>query len=162
MKSGFDAVLNRRIVEIFPGECFVWNDPRTVASTLLGSCVAVCLYDARGVYGMNHFMLPGDLRDEGFLGNVDGRYGVHAMELLLGGLLGLGATRADLQAKVFGGGRTVGFESGIAQVNVDFAEAFLKMEGIPIRAVDTGGKLARRIYFFPEADVYVRKIPVND
>jgi chemotaxis receptor (MCP) glutamine deamidase CheD len=60
--------------------------------TVLGSCVAACLYDpVTGVGGMNHFLLPyGDAAQD------PGRYGEHAMDLLIGALQRLGAPRGRL------------------------------------------------------------------
>src|SRR5690606_42079534 len=58
------------------------TDEDMIVSTVLGSCVAVCLTDpGRRIAGMNHFLLP----DGG--GATGGRYGVYAMELLINGLM---------------------------------------------------------------------------
>ena len=73
-------------------------------STLLGSCVAVCLFDpALKIGGINHFMLPEMGRSK--YGDVDSLLsGNFAMEALLNALLGRGARKPRLQAKAFGGG----------------------------------------------------------
>lgn len=120
-----------------------------VLDTVLGSCIAACLYDpVAGIGGMNHFMLP-----EGV--DVDnpnsGRYGVHAMELLIGDLMKLGAMRKRFQAKVFGGGHVLrirGSLSGVPQNNIDFVRQFLAAEQIPIVKEDVGGYQPRRVRFF--------------
>lgn len=92
-------------VHIIQGEYKVVSDPDVVLTTILGSCVAACLRDpVSGVGGMNHFLLPGT-------GSVTGgdatRYGVHLMELLINGLLKQGARRDRLEAKIFGGAKTI-------------------------------------------------------
>ena len=93
-------------VNIVQGEFFVSDDPNVVISTLLGSCVAACLHDPlAGIGGMNHFLLPGQLDHDG--NGAAERLGVHLMELLVNGLLKLGAGRDRLQAKIFGGAKTV-------------------------------------------------------
>ena len=47
-----------RRVSIVQGENAVVAEPDVVVSTLLGSCVAACLYDpVAKVGGMNHFLL---------------------------------------------------------------------------------------------------------
>ena len=75
-----------------------------VLVTVLGSCVAACLWDrVTGLGGMNHFMLPDDLREGGTPLSVAGRYGAYAMELMINRLLKAGARRGRLEAKVFGG-----------------------------------------------------------
>ena len=76
----------------------------TGLTTILGSCVAACIYDpARGVGGLNHFLLPGaDPRDRQ---NI--KYGAYAMEQLINAVVRRGAQRGGLQAKLFGGASVV-------------------------------------------------------
>ena len=95
---------------LHPGEYRVSREPVTLA-TLLGSCVAVCMYDpVQRVMGMNHFLLAVQRSAGGspMLTSEQGRYGVHAMELLINGLLKCGAQRQNLKAKAFGGGNVLG------------------------------------------------------
>ncbi|MEM8921155.1 MAG: chemotaxis protein CheD, partial [Pseudomonadota bacterium] len=91
----------KRVVSIVLGEYHATADPKTVVSTVLGSCIAACLCDPEaGVGGMNHFMLPdGDACSA----HDQLRYGVNAMELLINELLRSGARRQKLEAKLFGG-----------------------------------------------------------
>ncbi len=106
---------------IIIGEVFVSEKP-TWISTVLGSCVAVCLYDEEvRIGGMNHFMLPTP-NDDTVICN---RYGIHSMELLINSLMKKGADRRRLKAKVFGGCNVVrnSFAS-IGTSNVDFAFNF--------------------------------------
>jgi chemotaxis receptor (MCP) glutamine deamidase CheD len=94
------TVAGTRFVTLTQGEFHASREP-VVLSTILGSCVAVCLHDpGTGIGGMNHFLLPdgGDARDA-----TSERYGVNAMEQLINALLRLGARRAGLVAKAFGG-----------------------------------------------------------
>lgn len=77
-------------VSIHIGGVFATREP-TVIKTLLGSCIAACLRDPEaGVGGMNHFMLPAALN-----GNAEdnlSRFGLHAMELLIGEIQKLGGS----------------------------------------------------------------------
>jgi len=115
-------------------------------TTLLGSCVAACLYDALAeVGGMNHFLLPGQIGGQG----TSERLGVHLMELLVNGLLKLGAGRDRLEAKLFGGAKTMAGLQDIGAANARFARAFLEREGIPVLAASLGGDAGRRIQFWP-------------
>ena len=94
-------------VHIIQGECKVVNDPDVVLATILGSCVAACMRDpVAGVGGMNHFLLPGAVNSLASGGDAT-RYGVHLMELLINGLLKHGARRERLEAKIFGGAKTI-------------------------------------------------------
>ena len=137
----------RRKVNIVQGEHAVCADPQVVFTTLLGSCVAACLYDpVCKIGGMNHFLLPGQ-RDHG---DIDGvRFGVHAMELLVNALLNGGAQRERLEAKLFGGARMVGGLVDVGRDNAEFAMGFLKAEGVAHIGGSLGGSAARRVQFWP-------------
>ena len=119
-----------------------------VIDTVLGSCIAACLYDpVSGVGGMNHFMLP-----EGFDPDnpASTRYGVHAMELLITEIMKLGGQRRRFQAKVFGGGHVLNIREsldGVPQRNIEFVRRFLSVERIPVVTEDVGGYQARRVLF---------------
>ena len=116
-------------------------------TTILGSCVAVCMRDPKtGVGGMNHFLLP-EGRAEGL--DEGRRYGAYAMELLINELLRSGARRERLEAKLFGGARMFGGLSDVGASNAAFAEKFLRDEGIPIVGSSTGGTEARRVQYWP-------------
>lgn len=133
-------------ITVLQGECRVSSDPEAVLTTVLGSCVAVCLYDrAARVGGMNHFLLPGDGRSTG----SDMRFGVHSMELLINDVLKRGGDRGRLESKLFGGASVMANRSEIGAGNQKFALNFLQRESIPIVARDLGGTLARRLRFFP-------------
>jgi len=116
--------------------------------TVLGSCIAACLYDpVAGIGGMNHFMLPDGADPEN---PTSTRYGVNAMELLISHLMKLGADRRRFQAKVFGGGHVLKIReslNGVPQRNIDFARRFLETEQIPVIREDVGGYQPRRVLF---------------
>ena len=120
-------------------------------TTILGSCVAVCLYDpVTGIGGMNHFMLP-DARPDGPLPS---RYGVQAMELLINRLMQLGAERRRLEAKAFGGANVLSAFAGersVADANVAFIRKFLATEGIPLVAERLGGSEPLEVRFHTAA-----------
>lgn len=138
-----------RRMHVIQGEWKVSNDPTVVLSTVLGSCVAACLRDpVAGVGGMNHFLLPGSVDALAQGGDVS-RYGVHLMELLINGLLKQGARRDRLEAKIFGGAKTIASFSNVGQQNADFAKGFLADEGIQIVSSSTGGDAGRKLEFWP-------------
>jgi chemotaxis protein CheD len=141
-----------RKVNIVQGEQHVDNDPGVVLTTILGSCIAACLWDAKvGIGGMNHFLLPGDesevRKTEPGTGAM--RYGVHAMELLVNDLLRHGAQRRNMQAKIFGGARMIRGLTDVGELNAAFVERFLKAETIPIVGGSVRGESGRRIQFWP-------------
>ena len=133
-------------VHVGQGEHFITSDPNVVLSTILGSCVAMCVRDPlAGVGGMNHFMLP-----EGAGGGSEaGRYGSFAMELLINDMLKAGARRDRLEAKLFGGGRMFDSLRDVGRSNADFAEKFLRDEGIPVVGGSLRGDGGRRLHYWP-------------
>lgn len=146
---------------IRPGEWAVENE-RPI-STLLGSCVAVCLYDpAYRIAGMNHFMLPQMQKsahaDEDVLLAGDA-----CMEALLNEMLKKGAAKHRIKAKAFGGGAvidtTVPGALAVGKRNADFAHEWLDREGIPLQASDFLGPWSRKILLVPETgDAYCKRV----
>jgi chemotaxis protein CheD len=133
---------------VIQGEYRIASGPAEVLTTVLGSCVSICMTDAMaGVGGMNHFLLPGDPDRP----QSEARYGINAMELLINGLLKAGARHGRLQAKVFGGANATGSRFPVGKANVDFAFWFLRNEGIPCIGQDVGGRHARRLRFWPHS-----------
>lgn len=146
--NAYSADGQERRIHVIQGEYRVSDDPQVVLATILGSCVAACIRDpVAGVGGMNHFLLPG--LDMPARDREAERYGVHLMELLLNGLLKKGARRERLEAKLFGGARTVDGLSDIGARNARFAEHFLKNEGINYIGGSLGGEQGRRVQFWP-------------
>ena len=95
---------------------------------------------------MNHFLLPFGPKAATA---APERYGVHAMEILINALLGAGARRNRLQAKLFGGARLTAKLTDIGRLNASFAREFLVTEDIPCLAESLGGTSARRVLFRP-------------
>jgi len=152
-----------------PGEHMTTDEPM-ILTTLLGSCVSVCLFDpVAQVMGMNHFLLPmrNPASREPVLATDAGRYGVWAMEMLVNGLLKRGARRERLRAKAFGGANVLREDTdtrpdrfNIGASNVAFVRQFLEHDGIPLVAQDLGGLYGRQIHFYGgDYSVFLRRIP---
>lgn len=140
----FDQGFQRNCVKLLPGEYYV-SDEDMILTTVLGSCIAACLWDSRArVGGMNHFMLP-----EGGSTDRSGRYGAYAMEILINELLQRGARREALQAKVFGGGRVLRSSANIGERNAVFVREYLATERIPLVSEDMLDVHPRKVVFFP-------------
>ena len=147
-ENGYQRERILKRIHIGIGELYASRE-HALISTVLGSCVSVCLYDpANKVGGMNHIFLPGtaDLREF----NDSARYGINAMELLINRMLSLKAARRTLRAKVFGGGQLLNgsSEPGVfstGEANIGFAFNFLCTEKIPVDSYNVGGTFARKI-----------------
>lgn len=134
---------------IYIGGVFASAQP-TVVKTLLGSCIAVCLYDpVARAGGMNHFMLPeaSGSKDDA----VSTRFGAYAMDVLIGELMmRCKADRRRLVAKVFGGAHVVAMkqtDDSVPNKNIRFIRQFLADDGIPLVAEDLGGFQPRLVVF---------------
>lgn len=131
---------------IVQGDFAVGDRPETVISTILGSCVAVCLHDPlRQLGGMNHILLPDS--GGGHLGALS--FGASDMERLINALIKRGAARDQLEAKVFGGAAVVAGLSNIGARNVAFVRSFLAAEGMRILSENVGGDRPRQVRFWP-------------
>ena len=130
-------------VYLAPGRMFASSADAQV-TTILGSCVAVCLWDTAGVAGgMNHFLLPnGSPASE--------RFGHSAITMLIERLIALGAARNRLEGKVFGGACVLeAFRDtpSLGARNVEMARERLAAENIPTVASDVGGERGRKVVF---------------
>lgn len=131
---------------LYPGNLFADREPHMV-TTVLGSCISVCLFDAiQRVGGINHYMLP-FWNGEGL---ASPKYGNIAIQKLIERMLSLGCDRRALEAKVFGGGEVLRITSGamnVGQRNIMLAMEMLTQEKIPIKVANVGGQQGRKIYF---------------
>lgn len=115
-------------------------------TTILGSCVAACLWDpVAGIGGMNHILLPHGVNEDGDA--IGSR--VNAMELLINAIIKQGGRKHRLEAKVFGGGKMISRFSDVGLKNGEFVVSFLESEGISCQSRSLGGDQARRIQFWP-------------
>jgi chemotaxis receptor (MCP) glutamine deamidase CheD/CheY-like chemotaxis protein len=133
-------------VFLLPGELCVAREPLFLA-TLLGSCVAVCLYNKKtGTAAMNHFVRDRRVNST----EPSGKFGDTSTSYLIKSLLQDDPTIGHYEAKVFGGGAVVGHLGvgmGIGKDNIEVALEILGQFKIPIVEKDVGGKNGRKIYF---------------
>lgn len=136
----------RRATYLQPGQLIAAPEPLEI-STVLGSCVAVCLWDRRrGQGGANHFLLPSHGGAQ-----ASPRYGDVAVGQLVAALLALGSRRDDLVAKLFGGASVISAFRGVREQlgvrNVAVARHLLAQERVPVVAEDVGGQRGRKLIF---------------
>lgn len=162
----FPFKTTRRVI-IEPGEFYVSHQPEVI-STLLGSCVAACLFDpVNRVFGMNHFLLAyrHHAHNMPVIESEEGRYGIYAMELLINAMMKQGAKMTNVKAKCFGGGNVLKLREDkdnrqtVGDVNVEFIKEFLENEKIPLISSCLGGKHGRNVHFVgTDYSVFIKKI----
>jgi chemotaxis protein CheD len=142
---------------LHPGEVRAVSKPTRV-TTILGSCVSVCISERGGeIGGINHFLLP----TANTVAGSTMRYGDCAVDVLVNRLVALGAKPERLTAKIFGGANVLhAFAEGtrhIGAANVEMARKALARHGIPISAEDVGGTRGRKLVFsVPDGAVWVK------
>lgn len=138
--------LSRERRYLHPGHLFVTANP-TAITTVLGSCVAVCLWDPQTrVGGMNHFILPHVAAG----GAASPRFGNIAMEQLVANVRGASGRLPFLRARIFGGACMFEhFRSSehLGQQNATLAIDYLSRRGIEVVQVDVGGNRGRKLVF---------------
>jgi chemotaxis protein CheD len=145
-------------VYLHAGQLFAASAP-TVISTVLGSCVAVCLHDPVGkVGGMNHYLLPLHVDRE-----HSPRFGTVAIPALIDAMVKAGASRARIVAKVFGGASVIAAVGArgrrLGEENAILAMRLLEEARIPVLDHDVGGSRGRKLVFFADdGTAWVRQL----
>jgi chemotaxis protein CheD len=158
--DGSDSSVVRGKHYLHAGQYFASDQP-TAVTTILGSCVAVCLWNPRlRVGGMNHFLLP----DWAGRGRASPRFGNVAIASLIENLLSLGSKLTNLEAKIFGGASVIdthrtGEGHLLGDRNINVARLVLKEEKIAILNEDVGGHVGRKvIYHTDSGEAWVKKL----
>lgn len=150
----WDPIQRSGLVKLLPGELYA-SDRDEWITTILGSCVAVCIHDPqRQVGGMNHFLLPephGEAEKWDASCGRSARYGIDAMEHLVNALLKAGGRRESFEIKAFGGGQVLMARTRVGQNNIAFVRRYLAQEGWSLAAEDLGGPAGRQVQFHPRS-----------
>jgi chemotaxis protein CheD len=128
---------------LYPSALFAEKEPYWV-DTILGSCVAVCLFDTvKKIGGINHYMLPT------WNGNglASPKFGNIATEKLIEKMIKNGASTKTMIAKVFGGANQMDSSMNIGDRNIMIAKEVLANHGIKIIAENTGGSVGRKLRY---------------
>lgn len=143
MVRTFNSKLNRYIHHIYQGDIYIGYKGEII-STVLGSCIAVCLYDIRReVGGMNHALLPFRTNNKEL---DDDFYCDLSVKKMINQFLDDGSYTENLKAKVFGGS-DLRESDRIGERNIESALKVLKSYNIKIYGMDTGGVFSRKLYY---------------
>jgi chemotaxis protein CheD len=131
---------------LYPGQLVVTKKAMEI-TTILGSCVSVCLFDPiNRIAGINHFLLP--VNDK-YNCEIE-KYGNTSMEFMMDKILSMGSNQKDIEAKVFGGseilaGRNSNFNIG--KKNIEIALNFIFDHEVKVVSKSVGGKVGRKVIF---------------
>ncbi|HNV48845.1 MAG TPA: chemotaxis protein CheD [Spirochaetota bacterium] len=160
-----DSQFNKPLYILYPGEFYATKED-CVISTVLGSCMAVCLFDvAKRIGGMGIFIVPGTIGTSGIISDAIASKGIGDIELLLGEIVKIGGDRRYLKAKIFGAGYPADSSSQMEQVmnsNIKFIYEYFTLENMTVERSDLGGEFRRRLYFFPWTGKVYRNILQNN
>lgn len=133
---------------LHPGAVF-FGTGRGRVRTVLGSCVAVVLWHPqRRLGGMCHFVLP--QRHGAREGELDGRYGDEALELLRRAAVRHRTTLGEYDAYLFGGGNMFPHVAAsgaplIGEQNIAVADAEARRLGLRVVKRDVGTARYRNV-----------------
>jgi chemotaxis protein CheD len=130
---------------LHPGRSAVLVKP-AVVTTILGSCVSVCLWDeVLRIGAITHYLLPAPIAG----GGESSRFGSTAIPQIYEELRHHGAS--SLIAKVFGGSSMnsalAATGGDLGSQNVAMAMRTLQDLGIAVTGSDTGGSIGRKLLF---------------
>jgi chemotaxis protein CheD len=127
---------------LHPGYIYA-SSKQTVVTTVLGSCVSLCLWDSRNKFGgMNHFIYPKNRNNES-----NGRYGNISCQYLLKLMQDLGSQKRDIVAHLVGGANSPIIKSNIGKQNIDVVEKIVSKYALNVEIRDLGGRAGRKVVF---------------
>ncbi|MBF0302523.1 MAG: chemotaxis protein CheD [Desulfamplus sp.] len=128
-----------------PGYIYMSDNQPISISTVVGSSVAVCLFDRKQkIGGMNHFQFPETNERE----KATAIYGNVATLTLIKMMLSNGSKNSHIEAQIFGGA----YNPEVSNMNVGInnirtARKILSSKKIKIISEDVGGEMGRKIIF---------------
>ena len=127
-----------------PGYIYLAEKP-TVISTVLGSCVSVCIYDRKRKTGaMNLFQYP-VITEKSKATAVYGNVSIIAMIRMMEND---GSQKKHLEAQIIGGAHNARIsDKNIGRENLKMALKVLQREKIIIVSRDEGGEKGRKVVF---------------
>jgi len=136
-------LLNKENYFLQPGYIFASREPHII-STVLGSCVSVCVWDPLLNFGgMNHYIHSKPFKKS----ESTAQYGSVSVPYLIKMLTELGASKHNLKAHIVGGACHSSMNNCIGKDNVAIAESILKKHYIEIVTMDIGGDMGRKVVF---------------
>ena len=127
-----------------PGFIYVSTKP-TMISTVVGSCIVVCVFDRKQkIGGMNHFQFPVIRSPK----EATARFGNVAVSTLINLMINKGSVSEHLEAQILGGAHHPEIsDKNIGCENIKIAKKVLTKKKIRIVSEDVGVEKGRKIVF---------------
>ncbi|WP_408070977.1 chemotaxis protein CheD [Butyrivibrio sp. JL13D10] len=152
-----------QIIKVGMADLNICVSPDGITTLGLGSCVGIAVRDpVTKIGGLAHIMLP-DSKEIKNNSNIP-KFADTGIDELIKQVVGKGANRSRLVAKIAGGAQMFAFNSAnatmrVGERNVAATIKKLKELGIPILAQDTGDSYGRTVIFYPEnGDFVIRAV----
>ncbi|NLK62150.1 MAG: chemotaxis protein CheD [Fusobacteria bacterium] len=133
-----------------PGYIFITKEPYII-ETVLGSCVALCLWDKINKIGaMNHYIYPecNDIKKQ------TAKYGNVSLNHMIKMYIKDGGILDNTIAYAFGGAKNIYLSSLVGDSNVEIVNRVLGKYQIKLSAYDFGGIRGRKVTFNTENGEY--------
>ena len=153
------------LIKVGMADYKVGRGPSVLISYGLGSCIGISLYDPQTqIGGLLHIMLPDSTQARA--SDNPAKFADTGLPLMLNDVIGMGASRSRLVAKIAGGAQMFAFAKAtdimkVGQRNAEAIKAILKDMGIPLLAEDTGENYGRTVQINLENGVYTVKTMVK-
>ena len=152
-----------QIIKVGMADLNICVSPDGITTLGLGSCVGIAVRDpVTKIGGLANIMLP-DSKEIKNNSNIP-KFADTGIDELIKQVVGKGANKSRLVAKIAGGAQMFAFNSGnatmrVGERNVAATIKKLKELGIPILAQDTGDSYGRTVIFYPEnGDFVIRAV----
>ena len=143
MGLGADKDIQLREYLLKPGFIFLSKEP-VVISSVLGSCVAVSMWDNKVLFGgMAHYLFP-NVRPGA---SPTAKYGNVAVRHLAEMFFLEGAVKERINAQLFGGASNSKRNRIVAEENITIARLALEKLGIKVVSEDVGGHMGRKLIY---------------
>jgi chemotaxis protein CheD len=133
-------------VSVRMGELVLAKDPDQELACLVGSCIAVCMYDpSKKIGAIAHVVLPAPPRPDPA---PPGKYGTTAVPELIAQMRDAGCRTSDIKVVVCGGAtifQALGEAHNIGKRNIESVRSGLIDAKLAIAAEDVGGQESRTI-----------------
>lgn len=152
-----------KMIKVGMADLNVCVSPDAITTLGLGSCVGIVLFDpGTKIAGLVHVMLP----DSTKITNNENKakFADTGIDALIKQMIGLGANRKALIAKIAGGAQMFAFSNNsdmmrIGERNTEATKIKLKELGIALRAEDTGANYGRTIEFYPvNGELHIKSV----